>query len=142
MATHPGDLVVDPYVGGGTTALEAMLAGRGFFGVDLNPFALLVARVKTTVVARPAALAAAETALASRGERQVLDEDDRLCLGERLAAEVARLAAGTDAAVDPAVRDLLRVALIHAIRMAGRRDFDGESIAPLFRRRVEKILDG
>ena len=142
LFSAPADLVVDPYVGSGTTGLEAFLQERRFFGVDLNAFALLLARVKTTRVARPAASAAADEALRSRDARPILDAVDEECLGPALAAEIARLVAGIDAATDDAVRDLLRVALIHALKVAGRREFDDVSVAPLFRRRVERILDG
>ena len=46
--TEPGDLVVDPFVGGGTTAVEAALAGRRTLVADINPLATFVTRVKTT----------------------------------------------------------------------------------------------
>jgi hypothetical protein len=141
LFTRPGELVVDPYAGGGTTGLEAQLAGRPSFGVDLSPFAVLLARVKTTPVDADRAAAAASAAIASTRGREVLDAGDVVCLGDRIAGEVARLAAGTDDAPPPE-RDLLRVALVHAVRMSGRRDFDGESIVPLFRRRVEQIARG
>lgn len=35
-----GDTVLDPFVGGGTTAVEAKLTNRNFVGVDINPRAL------------------------------------------------------------------------------------------------------
>jgi DNA modification methylase len=43
-----GDLILDPYMGGGTTVIEAMIAGRRVIGVDLNSLAVFVTRVKTT----------------------------------------------------------------------------------------------
>ena len=46
--TEPGHLVVDPFVGGGTTAIEAALAGRRALVADINPIATFVTRVKTT----------------------------------------------------------------------------------------------
>jgi DNA modification methylase len=42
----PGDLVLDPFCGSGTTLLEAKLAGRNSIGVDNNGVATLVARAK------------------------------------------------------------------------------------------------
>jgi hypothetical protein len=48
--TGPGELVVDPFVGGGTTLVEAMLAGRQSVGSDLNELATFVSEVKTTVL--------------------------------------------------------------------------------------------
>ena len=46
LISSPGDLVLDPYVGSGTTLLEANLIGRRSLGIDLNPLAVLIAGVK------------------------------------------------------------------------------------------------
>ena len=43
-----GDIVLDPFMGSGTTNLECMLHGRGSIGVDVDPFSRLLTRVKTT----------------------------------------------------------------------------------------------
>ncbi len=48
--THPGDIVLDPMVGSGTTAVEAFLRQRRPLGVDLDPLALQLCRVKTTPI--------------------------------------------------------------------------------------------
>ena len=50
LLTESGDLVVDPYCGSGTTLVEAALLGRHVIGVDLNPLAVLISRVKTTPI--------------------------------------------------------------------------------------------
>jgi hypothetical protein len=47
--TDPGDLCLDPQVGGGTTLVEALVAGRNAIGVDISALAEFVARVKSTV---------------------------------------------------------------------------------------------
>jgi len=39
--TCEGDLVLDPFVGGGTTLIEAYLLHRGSIGMDLNPQAIV-----------------------------------------------------------------------------------------------------
>jgi len=44
--SKPGDLVLDPFVGGGTTAIEAILLGRNFIGLDVNSAALAFTRRK------------------------------------------------------------------------------------------------
>ena len=41
-------LLLDPFCGSGTSLVEARLAGVNAVGIDLNPFAVLLARVKTT----------------------------------------------------------------------------------------------
>jgi hypothetical protein len=48
--TAPGDLVVDPFMGGGTTLVEALALGRHAVGADVSALAVFVARVKTTLL--------------------------------------------------------------------------------------------
>jgi hypothetical protein len=45
--SRPDDLILDPFVGGGTTAVEALISGRRSLVADLNPLATFVTRVKT-----------------------------------------------------------------------------------------------
>lgn len=46
--TRPGDMVLDPMMGSGTAVVEALLEGRRGIGIDLDPLALRLVRVKTT----------------------------------------------------------------------------------------------
>ncbi|MAG34740.1 MAG: hypothetical protein CL878_00600 [Dehalococcoidia bacterium] len=48
--TSPGETVLDPMMGSGTTVLEAMLLGRRAVGVDIDPLAVRLCRVKTGIV--------------------------------------------------------------------------------------------
>lgn len=48
--SRPGEVVFDPYMGGGTTVVEALALGRKAIGCDLNSLAVFVARAKTTVL--------------------------------------------------------------------------------------------
>jgi len=48
--TKPGEIVLDPFVGGGTSAVEALALQRKFYGVDVNPLSILVSKVKTTIL--------------------------------------------------------------------------------------------
>ncbi len=52
LLTQPGDLVLDPYCGSGTVLLECSLSQRRSIGIDLNPVAVLISKVKTTPVGR------------------------------------------------------------------------------------------
>lgn len=47
--TDPGDLVLDPFVGGGTTLVEALATGRHGIGTDISALAAFVSDVKTTI---------------------------------------------------------------------------------------------
>jgi len=52
--TEPGDLVFDPFLGGGTTLVEAMRLGRAGIGSDINELAVFISQVKTTLLTEAA----------------------------------------------------------------------------------------
>jgi hypothetical protein len=52
--TKPGDLVFDPFLGGGTTLVEAMRLGRAGIGSDINELAVFISQVKTTLLTEAA----------------------------------------------------------------------------------------
>jgi hypothetical protein len=68
--TRPGDLVLDPHVGGGTTIVEALASGRASVGVDISTLAEFVASVKCTVFSE------AELAQLERWGRGAADKID------------------------------------------------------------------
>jgi len=48
LRPSPGQAVFDPFCGSGTTLVEAQRLGFPTVGVDLNPIACLLTKVKTT----------------------------------------------------------------------------------------------
>jgi len=50
ISVMPKGTVLDPFCGGGTVLVEAMLAGRPALGRDLSPIAVRVARLRTGIV--------------------------------------------------------------------------------------------
>lgn len=48
MFTQPGEVVLDPFMGGGTTLVEACSLGRRAIGTDVSSLATFTAKVKTT----------------------------------------------------------------------------------------------
>ena len=44
------DVVLDPFMGSGSVVLEGILHGNQTIGIDINPFAVLLSKVKTTVI--------------------------------------------------------------------------------------------
>jgi len=48
--TRPGDVCLDPHVGGGTSLVEALALGRHAIGIDISSLAEFVSRTKTTVL--------------------------------------------------------------------------------------------
>ncbi len=47
--SKPGDLVLDPFVGGGTTLVEARALGRSAIGADVNSLGVFLTETKTSV---------------------------------------------------------------------------------------------
>jgi len=48
--TSPGDLVFDPFMGGGTTLVEAVALGRRAIGTDISSLATFVSEAKTLIL--------------------------------------------------------------------------------------------
>lgn len=81
--TQPGDVVLDPMVGSGTTLLEAVLAGRCAVGFDIDPLALRLCNAKTTSVS-PLQAAQAGLMMLRKAKSAVYEQN------EGLQAELAR----------------------------------------------------
>ncbi len=47
-AKDRSDVILDPFMGSGGVLLEAILHGNNAIGIDVNPFAVLLSKVKTT----------------------------------------------------------------------------------------------
>src|SRR5438132_9386158 len=43
-----GELILDPFCGGGGVLIEAILCNRSVIGCDINPLAVLMSKAKTT----------------------------------------------------------------------------------------------
>jgi DNA methylase len=76
LLSTKGDLVVDPFCGCGTVLLEAWSLGRRGFGLDLNPYAIAVAKAKLS----PIASASAAAARVERLEAEVAEHRARIDL--------------------------------------------------------------
>lgn len=126
---HPGDdtAVLDPFCGSGTTLVEAAIAGAPAVGIDVNPLACLISRVKATPLqeslsaqARLAVAAALDNDPAPVPEIPALDHWFRSDIQLALAA----LVAAVDRQPDPHVRDALRVALSSIIVRVSNQESD------------------
>jgi hypothetical protein len=125
--SSPGDLVLDPMVGSGTTAVEALSLGRGAVVRDVSPLSLLLCRVKTTHVAWEAARAAFERV--RERERRVPASEHAVPIGLRNAehwflpatmASLGRLRAAIEPESDRALRELLMIAFASTVRRVSR----------------------
>ena len=108
LGVRPGSLVLDPYVGSGTTALEASLLGIDCVGVDVSPLCVLLTRVKTASVHAVDGVRARVRAL--------LDEDALDPLDPSIARDD-----------DPVVADFLQIARMVTLSDVSRRKRDGRA---------------
>ena len=112
-------LVLDPYVGSGTTALEASLLGAKCIGVDVSPLCVLLTNVKTLSV---------KAVDQVRQKVRALLEDDALDPRD----------ASTANDTSPIVADFVQVARIVAFSDMSRRKRDGRVS---FRKNLQAMLE-
>ena len=62
LATNPGDTILDPFAGSGTTGVAALLEGRRFIGVELDPtYHAIAARRLADAAAQPMLIPSVES---------------------------------------------------------------------------------
>ena len=106
VGASPGSLVLDPYMGSGTTGLEASLLGIDCLGIDVSPLCVLLTSVKTRSVTAVGRLRTRVHA--------VLNED----VVDPLDASIARDS-------NAIVADFLQVARMVTLSDVSRRKRDG-----------------
>ena len=77
--TEPGDAVLDPMMGSGTTLVEALLSKRQPIGFDTDPLAVRITKVKTTPLDKRKVL---ETGNALLSKAHLLSHDQRRLIRE------------------------------------------------------------
>lgn len=124
--SNPGDLVLDPFCGRGTTLLAARLRGLPSIGVDSNPVAVAIAAAKLVCVNANKIIKLAAKVL---DERREASHDDvptgdfwSLCFDERTLIELCRLRnyllANCTTQTEIALRGLL-LGILHGPRNKG-----------------------
>jgi site-specific DNA-methyltransferase (cytosine-N4-specific) len=125
---HPGDgsAVFDPFCGSGTTLVEAAAAGHPALGVDLNPVATLIARVKTRPPATALAPIAASIVARARHAKPSVPPIPRV--DHWFAPDVQRALAALVEAIglvgDVAVSEALRACLSSIVVRVSNQDGD------------------
>jgi DNA modification methylase len=122
--TEVGEVVLDPMVGSGTSVVEAYLLGRRGIGVDIDPLALHICRVKTTHIEPSVAVEAGERAIKTAGRLlegeatvrrflESLPEENRQFIdywfGRNTQSELAALLLAIGREPDDKVRDFLNL---------------------------------
>ncbi len=132
--TQPGDVVFDPFMGRGTTPVQAALMQRQAFGNDINPLSVLLTRPRLRPITLQAIAVALRTIDWSRGE---IEREDLLAFYhpktlkklEALRVWLAeRVALGSDD-IDP-VADWIRMVAINRLSGHSPGFFSGRSMPP------------
>ncbi len=100
-----GDYVLDAFMGGGTTVVEAIANGRNVLGIDINPLAYFISQVKTTP-------------LSARDQERILHWADTLSFQQTTANQ--------SATTDSRLRNMpeeLKGLLIHAVSTTSQFEF-------------------
>jgi SAM-dependent methyltransferase len=138
--SRAGATVLDPFCGSGTVLVEAMIAGRRAIGTDLNPIAVRLATLKTTVRAPPwleALVTAAHEVAAFADDRRKrragatrrYPPDDVATFDPHVLLELDSLRAGIAARTDAGVRDALELVLSAILVKVSRRASDTSAAA-------------
>lgn len=132
--TMPGGVVFDPFMGRGTTPVQAALMGRQAFGNDINPLSVLLARPRLRPITVQAVAAALNTVDWSCGE---IEREDLLAFYhpetlkklEALRIWLAERAPLGAENVDP-VADWIRMVAINRLSGHSPGFFSGRSMPP------------
>lgn len=133
-----GSVVLDPFCGSGTTLVESQRRGIPSIGIDLNPIAALITRVKTSPM--PAGMGwAAEQAIEQARHSSPVDIPDIPNLAHWFKPPVQSALAACTAAISsahPDYHDILRLALSSIIVRVSNQDSDTRYAA------VQKSVSG
>lgn len=120
------EVVLDPFGGSGTVALETILSGRTALYADANPLGRLITAVKTRSI-DPASLAAASAEVREgfrRSRARKLPDVVNLqkWFDPSITSDLVRLRAAIGALKDEALRDFMRVTFSAVTRKASNSD--------------------
>lgn len=132
--TKPDDIVFDPFMGRGTTPLQAAMMQRQAFGNDVNPLSVLLTRPRLRAISLQAVDAALKSVDWSRGE---IEREDLLAFYhpatlrklEALRLWIAERAPFDVDEVDP-VADWIRMVAINRLSGHSSGFFSGRSMPP------------
>ncbi len=132
--TRPGETVLDPFMGRGTTPVQAALMGRRAVGADINPLSVLLARPRLAPMTLQAVYEALQSVDWSRGQ---INRDDLLAFYHPLTlrrlnalrAWIGERAPLGAASVDP-VADWVRMVAINRLSGHSPGFFSGRSMPP------------
>jgi len=119
-----GDLVFDPFCGSGVSAVESLINNRNYVGYDINPLAVLIAKVRTTPIPTEKAFKQLELILKEEVKGCEIPEFPNVeyWFDEDVIEELARLRAAVFSIEDSNLQNLFKVAFSETVRLVSRAD--------------------
>lgn len=122
--SREGDILLDPFCGSGSVLVEARVAKRYSWGIDLNPLAILIAKVKTMPIA-PYILYAEYNRFIDRIQ-EILDDEVSLpnfynlnfWFKEPVIKSLARIKSAIDKIEIAEVKELFQVTFSEVVRLS------------------------
>lgn len=125
--SREGDLVFDPFMGSGVVAGECLLSNRHFIGYDINPLAVLIAKVRTTPLP-PSTLLETLTFIEKSYEKAIPEAVEfpniHYWFDEEVIKALSRLRKCIFSLPDEDYRDFFKVAFSQTVRRASRADYN------------------
>lgn len=151
--SQPGDVILDPFMGCGTSLVEALIAGRHAIGSDINTLAHFLAQVKTTLLAPHECAEVAQWATSIEAKLRLTgprrsaipplpphDDSSQRGIPRPLRQLIAAIRAETDHLLTDGARRLARCGLLRTGQWALDCTTTFPS-APLFRQRFVEIIN-
>jgi site-specific DNA-methyltransferase (cytosine-N4-specific) len=119
-----GGLILDPFCGSGVSAVEALINNRNYVGYDINPLAVLIAKVRTTPVSTEKAFKLLELILKQDVKDYEVPKFPNIeyWFDEDVIEELAKLRATIFNIEDVKLQNLFKVAFSETIRLVSRAD--------------------
>jgi DNA modification methylase len=119
-----GDLILDPFCGSGVSAVEALINNRNYVGYDINPLAVLIAKVRTTPISTEKAFKLLELILKQDVKDYEIPKFPNIeyWFDEDVIEELAKLRAIIFSIEDIKLQNPFKVAFSETIRLVSRAD--------------------
>lgn len=147
LAEDKNGIVLDPFCGSGTTLLEAKKAGMKSVGIDLNPIACLISRVRTSTI--PVNFLATAELVATEAQKNMNDEIDIPAIPNlnhwfkhEIQTAIAALLQQINAVEDIGLSDPLRLALSSIIVRISNQESDTRYAAIENNHTAEEVFSG